>query len=126
MKDFMEYHEYKQQAYHIPTLATANMDKTPIPYAPKRKHTIACRGAKLVKAKRLESEVKVTGALTVTKGGEKIKPFMIFTGKRTAQSMHYNKMKRNRTLYPQTDIHCTCSPKAGMTLEVMLEWIKTI
>ena len=51
VKDFIEYQKWIQEAYHISSKATANMDKTPIPYAPKHKHTLAKKGAMTVKAK---------------------------------------------------------------------------
>ena len=82
--------------------------------------------AKSVNSKQLDLKIKVTVALTVTEDGEKLKPFMKFTRKRTTCLTYFNNIKNYRGLYPQTDIHCTCSPKAGMSSKVMLEWINTI
>ena len=80
---------------------TANTDETPIPYTLKRKFTVAKKGAKLVKSKQLNSKIKLTRTLTVAQAGEKLKSFMIFTGKRTAKLKHFNKMHHNYVLYPQ-------------------------
>ena len=107
-------------------LSTANMDKTPIPYSPKHKTTIAKKGLKSIKAKKLDCKIKVTSALTVSQTGEKIKPFVIFVGKCTSRAKHFNKMKNDHNKYPQTDVFCTCSPKGGMKLTVMKEWINNI
>ena len=111
--------------YNISYKATANMDKMPVPYTLKITHTLAWCSAKFVAARRLSCKVKVTAALTVTKA-EKLIPFMIFTGRQTAQAVHYNKMKTNWKLYPQTEILCTVSPKEGMDSKFMLEWIKRV
>ena len=51
---------------------------------------------------------------------------MIFTVKRTACAVHYNKMRTNWELYPQTKILCTVSPKGGMDSKLMLEWIDRV
>ena len=40
--------------------------------------------------------------------------------------MHFNEIQINQQKYPQTEIYCTVSAKAGMDTEVMLEWIEVV
>ena len=93
--EFVDYQEYKQEAYQVTPAGTANMDKTLILYATKLNYTIAKRGVKLVATEYLDSEIKITGALTVMQNGKKIKSFIIFTEQRLAKAKHYNEIKKN-------------------------------
>ena len=51
---------------------------------------------------------------------------MVFAGKRTAKSKHFNNMQKNKEHYPQDKIYCTVNPKAGMNEDVMMEWIRKV
>ena len=74
---------------------------------------------KTVKAKKLDCKIKIIGVLTVLQTGEKIKPFVIFDGERTAWTKHYNEMKNEQNKYLQIIFFCTCSPKGGMNSILM-------
>ena len=92
VKDFIEYQRWVQEPYHIGSAVKANMDKTPIPYAPKRKHTLAKKGATTVKAKQLACKVKASEAFKVLQMGTKVLPFMVFARKQMAKLKHFINM----------------------------------
>ena len=86
VEGFVAYQAEVQEMYVIAEAAVCNMDKNPISYAPHHKYTISKRGTKLIKAKWLLSEVKITAALTTSKAGQKLTPSMIFFSKQTVRA----------------------------------------
>lgn len=99
------------------------MDETPLPYSNHHQYTMELKGSRTININSFANEkANITVALAVTMTGEKLKPYLIYKGKRQGRV----KSELNEAVdYPE-GLQMTCNDTHWMCTADMLDWIDTI
>jgi hypothetical protein len=123
IQDFQRYIRQVIKRHNIAPDNIVNGDETNCDWAPTPKKTLNREGANTVGAQAPTSSQRCSTLLCVTAAGNKLPPFIIFSG--TKQGTIKRKELVQLTGYPAGNLY-TCQKCAWMDEETMLEWVELV
>jgi hypothetical protein len=123
IEDFVQYIKQIIARYGISLANIVNGDETNADWALPPKKTLSQKGNKTVEAQGSASSGRSTVFLCCTATGERLDPFVIFTGSKKGTIRKKELVRRDG--YP-LDMQFTTQKSAWMDEESMLEWIEVI
>ena len=108
-----------------PASLIVNIDETNVDFDMPSTTTLAQRGERTISVRGTGSSYRCTALLGVTMSGEKLPPFIVFTGTRNGRIMREISGESGRNGFP-SDVVMSVQKKGWIDEELMLEWIDRV
>jgi hypothetical protein len=126
IQDFVSYVNNQTAAFEFPAGNIVNIDETNINFDMFGSKTLATRGERTIGLRTTGNSNRCTVLLGVTMSGEKLPPFIVFTGTRDGRiSRQLGLLDNNQQLFP-VSIKYACQPKAWVDTDIFLQWIEKV
>ena len=126
IQDFVSYVNNQIAAFEFPAGNIVNIDETNINFDMFGSKTLATRGERTIGLRTTGNSNRCTVLLGVTMSGEKLPPFIVFTGTRDGRiSRQLGLLDNNQQLFP-VSIKYACQPKAWVDTDIFLQWIEKV
>ena len=126
IQDFVSYVNNQIAAFEFSAGNIVNIDETNINFDIFGSTTLANRGERTIGLRTTGNSNRCTVLLGVTMSGEKLPPFIVFTGTRDGCIARQLRLLDNNQLLFLVSIKYSCQPNAWVDTDIFLQWIEKV